>query len=149
MDEYNLDDKILFTPKILYMEYILLKYNDFLKNKLKNLNISQGEYTILFNIYYHSPLSQKELSEILYVSEAYVTKMIKKLERKGYVEREVDVNNKSRRILFLTNNGESLTKEILEISKKWESKLLENVGDMDDEKLTRLLYELAFSSIDL
>ena len=149
MDTFNLEEKILFTPKTLYMEYILINYNRFLKNELEDKNITQGELTFLFNIYYHESISQRELANLLFVSEAYVTKMIKKLETKGYVERKVDENNKSKKMLYLSNKGQILSLDILKITKKWESDLRKDLNEISDEKLNHILYKLAFNSHEI
>ena len=89
------NDRILITPINLYMEYLLLSYNDYLLNKLKDVEITHGELTYIYNIKYFSPISQRQLAEKLYVSEANVAKRIKKLVNKGLVKKTKDENNKS------------------------------------------------------
>ena len=89
MVKFNLEEELkYFTPFTVYMEYILLHYNNFLKTHLKNKNISTKEFLYLYNIFYPKQVSQKELAERMFVSEANITKIIKKLEKKGYVERK-------------------------------------------------------------
>lgn len=146
MDTFDLDEKILFTPKVLCMDYILIKFNHFLKNKLDDNNISNGEFIFLFNIFFHEPLSQRELADLLFVSEAYVTKMIKKLEQKNYVERKVDEKNKSIKNLYLTKTGKALTLNLLKITRQWESKLTLSLDENENEKLSYILYDLAYTT---
>ena len=93
------NDRIVLTPINLYMEYILLSYNDFLKKKLTDIEITYGELTYIYNIKFYPSISQRELSETLFVSEANVAKMVKKLVKKGLVEKKKDESNKSRNIL--------------------------------------------------
>ena len=95
-------------PFTMYMEYILLNYNHFLKKHLKDKNITTKEFLYLFNLNFNKNISQKELAELMYVSEANIAKMIKKLESKGFVERRRDENNKSRNVLSLTKNLKNL-----------------------------------------
>ena len=102
------NDRIVLTPTNLYMEYILLSYNNYLKEKLDDIEITYGELTYIYNIKYFPSISQRQLSETLYVSEANVAKMVKKLVNKGLVEKKKDENNKSRNILNLTRKGEEL-----------------------------------------
>ena len=89
------DDRIVLTPINLYMEYILLSYNNFLKEKLDDVSITYGELTYIYNIKYYPSISQRELAETLFVSEANVAKMIKKLVDKGLVKKQKDENNNS------------------------------------------------------
>lgn len=146
MDAFDLDEKILSIPKVLYMEYILIKFNDFLKDKLEDKNVSHGEFVFLFNIFFHEPLSQRELADLLIVSEAYVTKMIKKLEKKKYVERKIDEKNKSIKNLYLTQKGKTLTTNFLEITREWENNLAESLDKNENEKLNHILYDLAYNT---
>jgi len=149
MKSFDLEEKIYFTPNILYMEYILIRYNKFFKNQLKDKNISQGELTFLYNIFYHELISQRELADLLCVSEAYVTKMLKKLENRGYIDKKVDENNKSRRLVSLTPEGLLLTKEVLKITQLWEQNVLKNIDGIEDKKFTKLLYEFAYNTHEI
>ncbi len=146
MDTFDLEEKILSIPKVLYMEYILIKFNDFLKDKLEDKNVSHGEFLFLFNIFFHEPLSQRELADLLFVSEPYVTKMIKKLEKKDYVERKVDEKNKSIKNLYLTPTGKTLISNFLEITREWENNLTVFLDENENEKLNHILYDLAYNT---
>lgn len=44
------NDRIVLTPTNLYMEYILLSYNNYLKEKLDDIEITYGELTYIYNI---------------------------------------------------------------------------------------------------
>ena len=51
------------------------------------------------------------------------TNLIKKLEKKDYVERKVDEKNKSIKNLYLTPTGKTLISNFLEITREWENNL--------------------------
>ncbi|MBR0472106.1 MAG: MarR family transcriptional regulator [Methanosphaera sp.] len=150
MVKFNLEEELkYFTPFTMYMEYILLNYNNFLKNHLKNKNITTKEFLYLFNIFYNKNVSQKYLADLMYVSEANVAKMLKKLESKGLVERRRDKNNKSKNVLSLTKDGELTVFSLLKFSIEWETR----VSDMiDEEKLVDFkdrLYEISEKSVEI
>ena len=142
------DERISFTPIILYTEYINLQYDYFLKENFKEWDITSGDSTYLINIFYHEKLSQRELSDILYVSEANVTQIVKRLENKGVIHRVVDETNKSRKILSLTHKGKliviSLIKEIYEL----ETKLTSQFSRQDVENFKKILYKLTEKSTE-
>ena len=143
------NDRIVLTPTNLYMEYILLSYNNFLKNKLKDVEITYGELTYIYNIKYFPSISQRELSETLFVSEANVAKMVKKLVNKGLVEKKKDENNKSRNILKLTSKGEELFVKINVLTCAWEREI---TGEMSNDKYFEFkdtLFQLTKKSADL
>ena len=84
------NDRIILTPTNLYMEYILLSYNNFLKKKLDDVQITYGELTYIYNIKFYPGISQRQLADTLFVSEANVAKMVKKLVKKDLVEKKKD-----------------------------------------------------------
>ncbi|MBE6499574.1 MAG: winged helix-turn-helix transcriptional regulator [Methanobrevibacter thaueri] len=143
------EDRIVLTPTNLYMEYILLSYNNFLKENLKDVKITYGELTYIYNIKYFPGISQRELAEVLFVSEANVTKMVKKLVGKGLVVKQKDDCNKSRNILFLTDKGEEVFVKINVLTCGWERKITRNLSNEKLFEFKKFLYELTKESVDL
>lgn len=143
------NDRIAITPLNLYMEYILLSYNDYLKKKFEDVEITHGELTYIYNIKYYPSISQRELSETLFVSEANVAKMVKKLVQKGLVEKKKDASNKSRNILNLTKKGEELFVDINVLTCAWEREITKNLSNDKYFEIKKDLYELTKTSADL
>lgn len=143
------NDRIIITPINLYMEYLLLSYNDYLLNKLKDIEITHGELTYIYNIKYFSSISQRELAEKLYVSEANVTKMIKKLVNKDLVKKTKDETNKSRNLLSLTDKGEELFDKINIITCGWERDITKNFSNEEYFDFKQKLYKLVKESVNL
>ncbi|MBE6505694.1 MAG: winged helix-turn-helix transcriptional regulator [Methanobrevibacter millerae] len=143
------DNRIILTPINLYMEYVLLTYNNYLKEKLDDVSITHGELTYIYNIKYYPLISQRELAETLFVSEANVAKMIKKLVQKGLVKREKDKNNKSRNILSLTEKGEEIFVKINVLTCAWERDITKKLSNEDFFDLKQKLYLLTQESADL
>ncbi len=142
-------DRIVFTPTNLYMEYILLSYNSFLKENLDEVQITYGELTYIYNIKYYPGISQRDLAETLFVSEANVAKMVKKLVGKGLVEKRKDENNKSRNILFLTEKGEETFVKINVLTCAWERKITRKLSNEKLFEFKEILYELSKESADM
>ena len=143
------NDRIVFTPTNLYMEYILLSYNSFLKENLDEVQITYGELTYIYNIKYYPGISQRDLAETLFVSEANVAKMVKKLVGKGLVEKRKDENNKSRNILFLTEKGEETFVKINVLTCAWERKITRKLSNEKLFEFKEILYELSKESADM
>ena len=142
-------DRIVFTPTNLYMEYILLSYNNYLKNKLEDIEITYGELTYIYNIKFFPSISQRELAEILFVSEANVAKMVKKLVKKGIVEKRKDESNKSRNVLRLTDKGEELFVKINVITCGWEREITKNLSNDEFFNFKEQLYNMIKESTEL
>lgn len=143
------NDRIMITPINLYMEYILLSYNNHLEEKMNDVPITHGELTYIYNIKYYPSISQRELAEALFVSEANVAKMVRKLTDKGLVQKKKDANNKSRNILSLTEKGEEIFDKINMITCGWERKMTQRLSNEEYFKFKEMLYELSKESADL
>lgn len=149
VDEEWQKDRIVLTPTNLYMEYILLSYNNYLKNKLEDIEITYGELTYIYNIKFFPSISQRELAEILFVSEANVAKMVKKLVKKGIVEKRKDESNKSRNVLRLTDKGEELFVKINVITCGWEREITKNLSNEEFFNFKEQLYAMIKESTEL
>lgn len=120
-----------FIPIVLYIDYINAEYNKYLKNNFEN--ITPRDFTYLVNIYYNPNISQRELADLLIVSEANVGQIIKRLEKNELVYRQFDDKNRSKRIINLTVKGRDAVYSLLEVARRWESKFFENY-DLEDKK---------------
>ncbi len=133
------EERISFTPMILYMEYINLQYARYLKENFKE--ITAGDATYLINIFYHQNISQRELADLLFVSESNVTQIIKRLEKNGFVERKVDEDNKSKKNLILTNKGRLTVFSLIKVFYEGESELYEKYSEEQIELFKNMLYD--------
>lgn len=147
MSNLNFDDeRILITPMLLYMDYVNLRFTKFLKENFKE--ITTTDFTYLVNIMYHQNISQKELSELLFVSESGVAQIIKKLEKKDFIYREVSDENKSKKVLNLTEKGKLTVFSILKAVFEWEGKFEKNYSSDEINLVKKVLYDYADKSID-
>ena len=126
-----------YIPIILYIDYINIEYQKFLNEKFDD--ITPRDFSYLINIYYNPNLSQRELSNMLIVSEANAGQIIRRLEKNNLVKRGYDEKNKSRRIINLTDKGQSFVLSLLEASRKWESKFFENYSREDEIKFRDMI----------
>ncbi len=141
-------ERVLVTPITLYMEYINLKYGAFLKEKFEDLDLNHGDLTYLVNIFYHENLSQRKLADLLFVSEAYVTKVLKRLEDNDYIIRVKDSSNKSRKIIHLTEKGKLIVTSVIKVTFEFEKSIMDSFGDDDVGNLKGMLFELSKNAAD-
>ena len=144
MDKINENER--FIPIILYIDYINVEYHKYLNKEFKN--ITPRDFTYLINIYYHPNISQRELADLLIVSEANVGQIIRRLEKNKLVCRKYDEKNKSRRILNLTEKGKNRVLSLLEIAQKWEGKFFEKYGVEEEMKFREMISDYYQKSID-
>ncbi len=140
------DDEISVAPIVIYTEYINLHYNKFLKKNFKD--ITYGDFTYLINILYRNNISQRELSDLLFVSESNVAQIIKRLEKNGYVERTIDQSNKSKKNINLTKKGSLTVLSLLKAVYEKESKFANKYSPEEIDKFKRMLYEYLEDSVE-
>lgn len=144
---YNLnfeEERIYFTPIVLYTDYINLQFNKYLKENFKN--ITPRDFTYLSNVFYHQNISQRELAELLYVSESNVAQIIKRLENNELIVRVCDANNKSKKVLNLTEKGKLIVFSVLKDIYEWEASFFDKYDDVDIGKFKRIMYEYSQKS---
>ncbi|WP_295721604.1 MarR family transcriptional regulator [uncultured Methanobrevibacter sp.] len=132
------EDRLKSTPFFYFINYINVLHDNFLKENFKN--ITPRDFTYLSNIFYHENISQKELANLLYVSEANVAQIIKRLEKNGYIKREFLKNDKGKKSLRLTDEGEQIFKKLLNIIYDGESEIFKDYSNEDKIKFKEMLY---------
>jgi len=100
----------------------------------------------LVNIFYHQNISQRQLAELLYVSEANVAQIIKRLEKNELITRIPDENNKSRKILQLTEKSRLIVFSVIRDIYEGEAKILEEYSKEEIDGFKRMLYEYSEKS---
>lgn len=140
------EERIFLTPIILYIDYINIIHNDYLKKNFKN--ITPRDFIYLVAVFYHQNISQRELAELLYVSESNVTQIIKRLEKNGYIIRRPDVSNKSKKIINLSDEGKLVLFSLMKIVYEWEGEFLKDYTNEEVELFKKMLYEYSQKSIN-
>ena len=89
-------------PTVPYISIIYREHAKYLNDKLKNENLSYGLYPLLITIYQDEGIIQEDLAEIFHLNESTITRNLKKLEDKGFIERTIDKRTK---IIKTTSKG--------------------------------------------
>ncbi|WP_405289945.1 MarR family winged helix-turn-helix transcriptional regulator [Methanobrevibacter sp.] len=123
------------------------------KNNRKYLNDSLAEHDLnllqamcLLTIEQKNDITQKELTEILYLTKSGITKALNKLQKEGFVIKEKSVNDNRKFILKLTEKGEDIIPILNAINDEWERKI--GLTDLDDEFIESLK-TVTYKSIEL
>ena len=117
------DDDIPTSPliSILYREHA--KY---LNEKVKDENLSYGLQPILVKIYREENIIQEDLAKAFNLNESTITRNLKKLEEKGFIER---IPNKRTKIIRVTQKGAKTAQKVMDYDEKWDEKLKSNLSD--------------------
>jgi DNA-binding MarR family transcriptional regulator len=104
MDEaLKLDNQLCF-PLYAASKEITRMYNPL----LEPLNLTYTQYIVMLVLWENAPLSVKQLGAKLFLDSGTLTPVLKKLEKKGYLERHRDTKDERVLVVNLTNEGKKL-----------------------------------------
>ena len=115
---------------------------------LDNANITMSEFILMREVAEntkesYNPMALAEVREYLSVSKAAVSQMINSLEKRGYLTREVDVNNRRNIIVVLTEVGQEVyQKKNQEFFDRFE-KVIQGIGETDISHFIAMINKMA------
>ncbi|WP_373838763.1 MarR family winged helix-turn-helix transcriptional regulator [Methanospirillum sp.] len=108
------------------MSRLLERTNQFIIKELENKGIndivpSHGD--ILYQLFQDEPLTMQEISKRIHRTKSTVTILVKKLEDKGYIERQKNEEDSRSTLISLTEKGRALHPIFEEISENLQERL--------------------------
>ena len=119
----------------------------FLFSEIEKLGIG-GQFQFLMGLAQEDGIIQEELASRFHLNESTIARALRKLEDSGMVQREVDENNRRRKIITVTEKGRAAVDAISEIDQKWEERVQSLSAD-EKNKLKEMLQALAVESAEL
>lgn len=113
---------------------------------LQGTNLGASEYECLHYVRKNSGISQEKLSSILNIDKSAVARMVANLEKKGYLYRLQDENDKRAKKLFVTDKAvdiKSITSSVESFFYEW---LLEDIDEDEKKIFLKVLNELYIKS---
>ncbi|MDD3417071.1 MAG: MarR family winged helix-turn-helix transcriptional regulator [Lachnospiraceae bacterium] len=83
-----------------------------LNHKLKDISIRSGQHDFFYVISRNEGITQKVLSEWLYISKSTTAKAVKNLIDNGYVRKEKDSEDNRFDRLYLTDKGKEISAQM-------------------------------------
>lgn len=122
-------------------------------NNRKYLNDSLAEHGLnlvqslcLLTINEKEDTTQKDLTDLLYLTKSGITKAINKLKEDGFVVKEKSEKDQRKYVLKLTEKGHEIIPVLIAINKEWEDKI--GLSDLDDDFLNALK-NMTYKSMEL
>lgn len=101
--------------------------------------IFRGQGMMLMFISEHKGMTHSEIAERLNISPAAATKVIKRLEEEGYVQRQSDEKDERLSRVFLQEAGHAVINDIRNSFKQLEEQTFQNFGDEELDELENYL----------
>jgi DNA-binding MarR family transcriptional regulator len=110
-----------------------------LNHKLKDISIRSGQHDFFYVISLYEGITQKELSEWLYISKSTTAKAVKNLMDHGYVRKEKDTEDNRYDRLYLTEKGKQISAQMQETFKEVVDITTRNLSPLEIKQTKDLL----------
>ena len=128
MDLNRLSDRLLGN---------LYTLSSFSKQK-QLLNLGKGELCVLIALLKHGSLTPGELMKLTDTSSAHVAKILRNLQSKGEVNKEVNDSDKRSAVINITDSGRKHLYSMYDQVVENTVSLLEKLGEDDSRELLRI-----------
>ena len=105
-------------------------------------NFTPEQFWLLFKLYIKDGQSQRELADKNLNDYPNITRLIDKLEKKGYVYREVDEKDRRMFKVYISEKGKSFIKNNIPLILSEREKLLEGISPEEDKIVKNALKRL-------
>lgn len=109
---------------------------------LKPYNLTHLQFSILMNLYKNNISTQKEMLKNTYGDEASITRILDRLEAKGYIKRVRSEEDKRKKKLVLTDEGIELMTEIIKYTGYINNELAKDLNKDEEKEFLRLLQKV-------
>jgi len=107
------------------------------------LRITPGQTGVLFLLEKKSPGNMSELSGLLEMDNSAVTRIVDRLEKGGFVKRELNINDRREFLATITDSGMEQIRRAKPVVKDLNRKMEENFSSDDLDKFRHVLTDLA------
>lgn len=118
----------------------------FIGRILSDLDIGSGQHAYLLALADLPGASQEELSRLFGVDKANTARAVQRLEKKGYIRRDLNPADARAFRLFLTDTGEATIGRIRSALKEWNEVLIAEIPTQQREAAHRIVEALAKSA---
>ncbi|MFJ7735555.1 MarR family winged helix-turn-helix transcriptional regulator [Lysinibacillus sp. NPDC097287] len=133
-------------PTEKYISYLINHSSTVLQSAVKKqfapYNLAPEQSLVLAILRRENGLTQYEIGEKLKKDKANIARMADNLEKKGFIERIRDPNNRRALKLYLTAQGEKTFDEALTVFKKFDDEISSRVTAEELSEFKRILYKL-------
>jgi DNA-binding MarR family transcriptional regulator len=130
--------------------YLLLRNSkEFCHSHIKEIGLSDTEHMICTFLLGHCGGSQDDVAEALKLDKTTVARAVSSLERKGYVERSINSDNRRKYILTLTQKGKESISVIADIYDVWLHKISSCLTEQEQKNFDEYCKRLLIKSEEL
>ena len=127
-------------PTVPFISILYREHAKYLNEKVKDENLSFGLYPLLIKIYNNEGIIQEQLAQNFHLNESTITRNLKKLEDKGFIER---IPEKRTKRIEITDKGAETAQKVMDYDEEWDSKIKEIIGPKEYDNFKNALRKIS------
>ncbi|MDG1040325.1 MAG: MarR family transcriptional regulator [Polaribacter sp.] len=110
--------------------------------KLKKLDVTKEQIIILKNLFLNDGIHQNELAFLTSRDKSSLTRLLVKMEKKGYIKRKKSKEDKRINMVFITNVGKEMFAKTRPVIQKTIDTIEKNISKKEKETMILLLKKI-------
>jgi DNA-binding MarR family transcriptional regulator len=115
------------------------KLADCFEKRLNYYNITRTQWIALYYISINKMITQKQLADQMSLKEPTVVRLLDKMEIHGWVNRVNSENDKRIKLLNLTDRGQKIETEMLDVAEKFRNDVINDITADEIDKYKSVL----------
>ncbi|MEK5529383.1 MarR family transcriptional regulator [Viridibacillus sp. FSL R5-0468] len=109
--------------------------------KLETYNLTLEQARFIGYLFQHEDegISQKDMERAFQRKGSTISSIVHNLEKKGFIERKVDMKDERRRIIHVLPKGKNLVEDFNDFFKEMETTMVNGLDDMEKDALSNML----------
>ncbi|NSW51329.1 MAG: MarR family transcriptional regulator [Anaerolineae bacterium] len=117
-------------------------HHQLVSSRLENLGLYRGQPRLLASLYEQDGQTHGELASQLNVQPATITKMVQRMEQKGFIIRRADLKDQRISRVFLTPKGTEIHNQVIQMFVQVQADQVEGFSEEEKASLMLLLRRL-------
>ncbi len=103
--------------------------------RMSTLNLTRSQWWVLNFLYFNEGINQSDFSILLDIEKAPLSRLLARMEKKGWLERRNDKNDKRIKNLFLSRNIKPVIMDIRDMANLTREEALSGLNKMEQSIL--------------
>lgn len=106
------------------------------------LTVGQGQPRVLYHLYHHEPMTQRELADACYLDAATMSRTLDRLTQAGLLRREAKPGCRRSYHIVLTQEGREKAKEVIEGFRVMDEAICKDLSPKELEHILGVLSQI-------
>lgn len=109
---------------------------------LERLGIGFSQFKILMSLQWNDAVQQRDIAERLGQTEASISRQIKLMHERGWLQTKISPKNRRQHITVLTSKGGRMAEEALQVLNDYHGPMFSELGEKKQGQLLEILLQM-------